>query len=72
MQIVSAGDNLHEMSNLFSGNNKRNISVCCLLKILPRELCVEEEYFVIILVSFSLFLHTNIHCGCSLEVPTEA
>ena len=25
MQIVSWGDNLHEMSNLFSGKNKKNI-----------------------------------------------
>ena len=24
MQIVSNGDNLHEMSNLFSGENKKN------------------------------------------------
>ena len=35
MQIVSIGDNLHEMSNsLFSGKNK-NISRCCQWKILP-------------------------------------
>ena len=34
MQIVSSGDNLHEMLNLFSGKNKKNISICCLLKIL--------------------------------------
>ena len=26
--------------NLFSGKNKKNISVCCLLKILPRVLSV--------------------------------
>ena len=25
MQIVSLGDNLHEMSSLFSGKNKKNI-----------------------------------------------
>ena len=30
MQIVSNGD------NLFSGKNKKNISICRLLKILPR------------------------------------
>ena len=28
MQIVSPEDNLHEMSNLFSGKNKKNISKC--------------------------------------------
>ena len=36
MQIVSTGDNLHEMSNLISWENKKNISKCC--KILPRVL----------------------------------
>ena len=45
MQIVSLGDNLHEMSNLFSGKNKKNISVCRLLKILPRVLSVNEICF---------------------------
>ena len=35
MQIVTIGDNLHEMSNLFS---EKNISICHLLKILPRVL----------------------------------
>ena len=39
MQIVSIGDNLHEMLNpFFSGKNKKNISKCRLLKILPRVL----------------------------------
>ena len=57
MQIVSLGDNLHEMSNpvfweketicmkcqiLFSGKNKKNISKCRLLKILPRVLSVKQ------------------------------
>ena len=53
MQIVSLGDSLHEMSNpaketvcmkcqiLFSGKNKKNISKCRLLKILPRVLSVK-------------------------------
>ena len=36
MQIVSNGDNLHEMSNPVSGKNKKHILVCRLLKILPR------------------------------------
>ena len=38
MQIVCIEDNLHEMLNLFSEKNKKNISECCLLKILPRVL----------------------------------
>ena len=52
MQIDN-GDNLYEMSNLtmeticmkcqilFSGKNKKNISICCLLKILPRVLGIK-------------------------------
>ena len=43
MQIVSLGDNLHEMSILFSEKNKKNISKCRLLKILPRVLSVKDE-----------------------------
>ena len=35
-------DNLHEMSTLFPGKNKKNISKCCLLKILRRVLRVKE------------------------------
>ena len=42
MQIVSIGDNLHEMSNLFSGKNKKNISKCCLLENFPRVLGVNK------------------------------
>ena len=34
IQIVSTGDNLHEMLNLFSKWNKKNISKCRLLKFL--------------------------------------
>ena len=43
MQIVSIGDNLHEMSNSVSGENKKNISVCHLLKFLPRMLSVNSK-----------------------------
>ena len=36
MQIVSITGTLHEMSNpVFSGKNKKDISICHLLKILP-------------------------------------
>ena len=41
MQIVSNGDNLHEMSKLFFVKNTKSISVCGLLKILPRVLSVK-------------------------------
>ena len=27
MQIVSTGDNLHDMSNLFSGKSKKNVNL---------------------------------------------
>ena len=41
MQIVSFGDNLHEMSNpTFWGKNLKNISTCRLLKLLPSLLSV--------------------------------
>ena len=42
MQIASIGDNLHEMSYLFSGENKKTILICRLLKILPRVLSVKQ------------------------------
>ena len=35
MQTVSIGKNLHEISNSIFKKNKKNISVCRLLKILP-------------------------------------
>ena len=35
MQTVSLGDNLHEVSILFSRNNKKNILKCHLMKFLP-------------------------------------
>ena len=51
MQIVSIGDNLHEMSNPVSGKNKKNISVCRLLKILPGVLSVNIWSYNIFLLS---------------------
>ena len=40
---VSIGDNLHEMSECFTGKKKikKNISVCHQLKILPRQLALK-------------------------------
>ena len=41
MQIVSSGDNLHEMSKtVFLGKIIQTISKCGLLEILPRELAL--------------------------------
>ena len=37
---------LHEMSNLFSGKNKKKNSVCHLLKILPRVLSIKSQFYV--------------------------
>ena len=42
IQIVSSGDNLPEMSNPISEKkNKKNISICRLLKVLPRVVSVK-------------------------------
>ena len=41
MQIVSNGDNLHELRILFS-EKKKNVSVCRLLKIIPTVLRFNE------------------------------
>ena len=43
MQTVSIGDNLHEMSKPVLWENKKNISVCRLLKILPRVLSLKRN-----------------------------
>ena len=49
MQIVSLGDNLHEIPNLFSGENLENISKCRLLKILHNILSVKVNKVLICL-----------------------
>ena len=64
MQIVSIGDNLHEMSNLTSGKSNKNISVFCLLKILPNMLNIKasrkileiRELTILIFFFFSFYL----------------
>ena len=43
MQIVSIGDNLHEMSNPVFWENKKNISKCHLQKNLFRMLSIKES-----------------------------
>ena len=45
MQIVSIGDNLHKMSKPVFWENKKNILICCLLKILPRVQRLIPEYW---------------------------
>ena len=61
MQTVSTEDNLHEMSNLFSGDYKKkyfNI-IYCLLKILPGMLSLNTEYslffFLFVLFYFKVY-----------------
>ena len=49
MQTVSIGDSLHEMSNPVYGENKKNISKCCLLKILLRVLSDSRSRLFLIL-----------------------
>ena len=46
MQIVSNGDNLCELSTPVYWENKKNTSICRLLKILPRMLIVKEKLIV--------------------------
>ena len=43
MQIVSNGDSM-KYQNLFSVKNKKNISICHLLKILPRVLSINNKF----------------------------
>ena len=42
MHIVSLGEIYMNYQSLFSGKNKKNISNCRLLKILPSMLCVKS------------------------------
>ena len=44
MQIVSNGDNLHELSNPVTVKNKKCISKCSLLNILPRVLMLRMQF----------------------------
>ena len=47
MQIVSTADNLRQISDpVYLGKNMKNISKCCLLKILPRVLSVNAHKVV--------------------------
>ena len=56
MQTVSRGDNLHDMSNPgFWENNKKNISICHQLKILPRVLSINK----VLLMSTTNIFHSE-------------
>ena len=44
MKSVNIRDNLHEMSKLFSGKNKKNISICCELKFLWSMLDIKQNF----------------------------
>ena len=63
MQIVSSGDNLHEMPNLFSGKNKKNIWKCHLLKCFPRVLIVKH---------FPNLEQWRFRLGCTFNLPVQS
>ena len=44
MQIVSPGDNMHQVSDPILKENKQNISKCCLLKFLPSMQSIKSVY----------------------------
>ena len=48
MQIVSLGDNLHEISNPSFWDNKKIISKCFLLKLLPNMLSINTLWCLIL------------------------
>ena len=48
MQIVSLGDNLHEMASCFLGKIRKHISKCHLLKILSRMLSIKQLFLKIL------------------------
>ena len=57
MQIVSSGDNLHEISNPVFWKNKTNIPKCSLLKFLPRMRGVKFDTRSADIGSFIIFLY---------------
>ena len=63
MQIFSNGDNLHEMSNPVSGERKKTILKCRLLKILPRVLSTLKLTVFTLNngILFTLFVLNSIH-----------
>ena len=77
MQIASNGDNLNEMSNPGFWENKKTISVCCLLHITKTRLFKHIENLTSKKWNFSdkkksyIFQIStqNIDCGYSLEPP---
>ena len=72
MQIVSIGDNLHEVSKLFSPRkNKKKISKCCLLKFLPRELSVRKmtlQANPLKLLNFAIFMLSFLTDMCEQKI----
>ena len=62
MKIVSLGDNLHEMPNLFfSGKNKKKISKCRLHKTLPSMLNVKViQYGCTNRSGYKLLVHSDL------------
>ena len=72
----------HKMSIRFSGKNKKNISICCLLKTITKTYLYNfdplKPHFYIVKLGFTgvyiIFLTSaqNIDCGYLLELPREA
>ena len=65
-QTVKTG--VHARYKSFLGAHVLKVDFFTLQMLHSREL-VKEEYLVIILGYFFLFLHKNICCGYSLEMP---
>ena len=65
MQIVSLGDNLHEMSKSTFFSNKKYISYCRLLKMLPSILSVNGDFLE--LLCFELLFCIYSLCIMSLS-----
>ena len=60
---------MHERSKPVSGENKKNISICCLLKISPRVLSVNNllDLLVLRMVYPVILLCFLIHLTCALK-----
>ena len=67
MQIVSSGDNLHEMSNLISGKNKKNIIDTSSALFAYSVLMVKGQMMEIKCLSVNTKLAKNGKCGQTIR-----
>ena len=49
---------------LFSEKNQKNISKCCLLKILPKVLSINDTYSIFFLIIFTKAYVVGTHLNC--------